>query len=114
MAERGFRVLTIIRKNLSYLRRRVKQKSLDEMCKETGIARDTLHKIENNDTRDKTLFPNLKTLVIMAEYFNVELFEFISRDMEMDEIDKLEERHTIALFSDGGEVTESTNILVST
>ncbi len=114
MAERGAKVLTLIRKNLLYLRKRVKKKSLDEMCLETGIARDTLHKIENNDMRDRTLFPNLKTLIIMAEYFGVELFEFISRDLEMDEINKIEGQDGEETFTDVGEVTERSNILVST
>ena len=69
------------------------KKSLDEMSLDTSIARDTLHRLENNEDREKPLFPNLKTLLVMAEYFNVEIGDFISRDIEIDEVYRLEDNN---------------------
>lgn len=84
----GIKTLYMIRKNLQYLRKKIKKKSLDDMALEIVVSRDTLYKLENNDDTSKPLYPNIRTLLLIAEYFEIELHEFISKDFEMDDIDK--------------------------
>jgi transcriptional regulator with XRE-family HTH domain len=84
----GLKVLIMVRKNLQYYRKRVKRLSLDEMAVDTGISRDTLYKLENNELDRKPMYPNLKTLIAISEYLNIDLAEFLSRDMEIDDINR--------------------------
>jgi transcriptional regulator with XRE-family HTH domain len=79
----------MIRKNLLYYRKKVKKKSLDEMSSDIKISRDTLNRLENNDDAVKPLFPNLKTLIAITEYFEVNIADFISIDFEMMEAEKI-------------------------
>ena len=81
----GFRVLFMVRKNLLYFRKKVKNKSLDEMSIDIGISRDTLHRLENNNDSTRPLYPNLKTLLAITNYFGVELSDFLSKDYEFIE-----------------------------
>jgi DNA-binding XRE family transcriptional regulator len=85
----GSRVINMIRKNLLYYRKRVFKKSLDEMSTDVNISRDTLYRLENNGDNDKPLYPNLKTLITLSDYFNLDLSDFVSKDMEMEELDRI-------------------------
>jgi transcriptional regulator with XRE-family HTH domain len=86
----GSKTLTLIRKNLSYLRRRVAKKSLESLSQEINISKYTLHNIENNEDNDEVYYPNLKTLLIISSYFNIDIADFISKDLEMVEVERMD------------------------
>jgi transcriptional regulator with XRE-family HTH domain len=73
------KTLLIFRKNIYYLRKKVRKITLDELAEESGVSRDALYKIENN----RILYPSLKTVLLLAEYFEISLGEFLGTDLEM-------------------------------
>lgn len=86
----GSKTLALIRKNLIYLRRRVNKKSLETLSKDIDISKYTLHNLENNEDMVNVFYPNLKTLLIISSHFNVDIADFISKDLEMLEVERLD------------------------
>ncbi len=86
----GVKILSNIRKNTTYLRKKVKKKSLEEMSSDIKISKDTLYRLENDLTREIPLYPNLKTIIALVDYFGVDIGDFLSKDLEQQILERLE------------------------
>lgn len=79
------RHLALLKKNIKYLRKKANHMSLETLAEEIGMARDSLHKLENDYSR----YPNLKTVFKIAFYFGVPIGDLLEKDLELEEIKKL-------------------------
>jgi DNA-binding XRE family transcriptional regulator len=51
------------------------------MAKDIGISKETLVTLENAGV-DRLIYPNLKTLLTIADYFEVDESDFLTKDLE--------------------------------
>jgi DNA-binding XRE family transcriptional regulator len=95
----GQEILIMLRKNLLYMRKRVLKITMDRMSTEVKVSRDTIYRLENNvEVEDRVLYPNLKTLILLADYLKVKLEDLISKDLEMEELHRKAILHKLGDF----------------
>lgn len=85
----GRKVLLMIRKNLIYYRKRILGISLDEMSSTMKISINTLSRLETNlESKERVLYPTIKTLITITDYLKVDIGDFLTKDLEMEDINR--------------------------
>lgn len=83
--ERMIRDLTLLKKNIKFLRKKANLMTLEEMSKKSGISRDALFKIESAPER----YPSIKTVMKIAYFYEVDISDLMEKDLEYEEMKRL-------------------------
>lgn len=72
--------ISLLKKNIHYLRKKVRGLTFEELAGFVGVSRDSLFRLEN----DKDRMTNLKTLVRITLFFNVSMDDLLFTDLEYE------------------------------
>ncbi len=72
--------VVLMKKNVHYLRKRVRGMTFEDLAESLNVSRDSLFRLEN----DKDRVTNLKTLVKLVLFFDVSMDDLLFKNLEYE------------------------------